>query len=62
MIEKAVFYKVLCVRIGPFYSEIINEQNFGTQQEALEFADGLDPAQITALVVRMHKDCVAIAS
>ena len=46
MVENGFFYKVLCVKVGLFYSEIIDEQNFGSQQEAAEFAKGIDPAKL----------------
>ena len=62
MVENGFFYKVLCVKVGLFYSEIIDEQNFGSQQEAAEFAKSIDPAKLTALVFRMPQDCIAITA
>ena len=62
MMEEGSFYKVICVKIDPFYSEIIDEQNFGTQQEAHEFVKAADPAKMITLVFRIPQESLAITS
>ena len=62
MKERRFFYKVLGLRIDPVCSEIMQERNFATQQEARAYARDIDPTGRTAMIVRMRRDCLMITA
>ena len=62
MKERSFFYKVLGLKIDPVCSEILQERNFATQQEARTYARDIDPTGRTAMIVRMRRDCLSVTA